>query len=427
MRTNLQSDDHPRRPSLPSRLGLGALALLFAIASPDPGAAQNRDRDGELAKVEASLRARAAEERRLKDEAKAREKEVAALRAQMIAAADALQSAERKIAEISEDLARLDEEEAVIGTSLLVERDALGDVLAALQSFEMSRPPALLISPDDANKAARAAMLLAGAAPEIEKRAADLRAKLDRLTAIRAERDRERAAFEKTNEEIRARRGVLAEVLARKQQERDLATRLAAAAQQETAALAARATSLRELIDRLDRLATAIVPRLKPPAPKPDRIEVKPKTSPPIARIRDHFEPSAPFSKARGALSPPVVGALAGKFGAAKPEGGEFEGVRFAVRDQAIVTAPYEASIAFARPYGPIGNVVILDVGAGYHVLLIGVSALLVEEGQTVAAGEPVGSMNAETAGGEAYLDFEIRKNSAPLNPALWLARQASG
>lgn len=408
-------------------LAAGFAALAFVVArTPHVSAQDDPARANELAATEAELRKRAAEERKLKDEAASRQKEIEALRKQMIDTAKSVQASERRVAAIEDELENLDVEEAKIATSMLMERQNLGEVLAALQSLELSRPPALLVSPGDANDAARAAMLLAGAAPEIEARAKALRAKLDRLSEIRKTRDRERKNYEKTNAEIEQRRTVLAELLARKQQERDVAAGLAAAAQRETAALAARAGDLRGVIERLDRLATAIVPRLKPAAPKPDIAA----TTAPIMRAprpRTTFAPGTPFAQTKGALIAPVVGALAGRFGAAKPEGGKFEGVRFTVRDKAIVTAPHEGNVAFAQPYGPLGNVIILDVGAGYHVLLIGVSNLLVQEGQRVTAGEPVGSIAAATPGGEAILDFEIRRNQEPVNPSLWLAGQTAG
>ncbi len=294
-------------------------------------------------------------------------------------------------------------------------------MLAALQSIERARPPALLVSPGDAAKAARTAMLLADVTPQIEARAATLKQSLTELGAVRQSLESERANFEKTNEEISARRSMLAELLDKKQGERRVAQRLAAAAQSETAALAARATSLRDILGRLERLARVVAPRLKPPPPT--RIaDALPPAPRPIARP-EAFRPARAFAQAKGALRPPVVGNVIGRFGAARPEGGRFEGLRFSSSDQAIVTAPYEGQIAFARSWNPIGNLIVLDVGGGYHILLMGVGAFLVEEGQSVKAGEPVAAMT----GAGAELDLEIRKNGDPVNPSLWLSENARG
>jgi septal ring factor EnvC (AmiA/AmiB activator) len=400
------------------RFAVFAIACLAAAATVD-SAAQSPKAERELADIEKKLKERRGEEARLRDEAKSREKEVAALRRRMIETADALQGAERRIAEINRETASLEARESELDASLKTQQDQLGDVLAALQSIERARPPALLVSPDDAAKAARAAMLLADVTPQIEARAAGLKRSLTELADVRQSLEEERANFEKTNAEIGARRAMLAELLEKKQGERRVAQRLAAAAQSETAALAARATSLRDILGRLDRLARTVAPRLKPPPPErvADNLPPAPR---PIARP-EAFKPARAFAQAKGALKAPVVGNVIGRFGAARPEGGRFEGLRISSADKAIVTAPYEGQVAFARAWNPIGNLIVLDVGGGYHILLMGVGAFLVEEGQSVKAGEPIAAMT----GADAELDLEIRKNGDPVNPSLWLSDNA--
>lgn len=393
-------------------------AYCCAIVAPGAVHAQAAKPESELADIERQLKERRDDDARLRDEAKEREKEVAALRRRMIETANALQDAERRVGEIRGETAKLEREEAGLQASLKSQQESLSEVLAALQSIERAKPPALLVSPGDAAHAARTAMLLADVTPQIEARAALLKSSLTDLASVRASLDAERAKFEKTNEEVGARRSMLAELLSRKQGESRVAERLAAAAQGETAALAARATSLRDIIGRLERLARVVAPRLKPPAAartaaNPSPLRSSPKPAP--------YAPSRIFSAARGALKAPVVGNVIGRFGGTKPEGGKFEGLRFSTADRAIVTAPYEAQVAFARAWNPIGNLIVLDVGAGYHILLMGVGAFLVEEGQSVKAGEPVASM----AGPAAELDLEIRKNGEPVNPSLWLSDNA--
>lgn len=390
-------------------------ALLLAPLSP-ASAQQSAD---DLEEIERQLKDRAEEERRLRREAQEREKEVAALRHRLIETANSLQDAERKITALEESIASLSVEKAEAETALAAESENLSDVLAALQSLEMSKPPALLVSPEDANKAARAAMLLSDAAPAVEARAARLREAIERLAALGDALSSERAAYEATNIELTSRREVLADLMAQKERERDVAASLATAAQRETARLAVQAKSLRELIGRLERLAHSVTPRLKPPAPRerapvaasPDLPAIKPVQPTP-------FAPATKFADARGALRAPVAGKLTGEFGKARPEGGVYEGLRFIARDQAIVTAPFEGKVVVARPWPPIGNLLILDVGDGFHILLVGVDAILVQESQRVAAGEPIARM----ADGGANLDLEIRKNGEPVNPALWLS-----
>ncbi|PQA88088.1 murein hydrolase activator EnvC family protein [Hyphococcus luteus] len=395
--------------------------LLLALLLSSSAAAQDVD-PNDLEKVEQQLKERAKEEKRLKNEAAAKQREVAALRNSLIETANSIQESERRIADLEDSIDDLEVEKAEAETALKKESANLSEVLAALQSLELSRPPALLVSPEDANKAARAAMLLSDAAPEVEARAARLRAAIERLSELAEELSEDRASYAAENEKLAGRRDVLADLMAQKEKERDVAEALAASAQRETARIAAQASNLREVIERLTRLAHSITPRLKPPPPKeaPAAVSSTPNL-PSIKRVPpDPVLTAKAFSDALGALRAPVAGRLTGRFGKPKPDGGVFEGLRFSVRDQAIVTAPFEGRVAFAQNWGLVGNMIVLDVGEGYHILLIGVGRILVSEHQRITAGEPV----AQMAGGGASLDLEIRKNGEPVNPALWLSRK---
>lgn len=402
------------------------LMLLGPANAQSDNDALTPERAAELREIEQRLQAKEKEESRLKNEVKKRSREVASLRERMVETAEALQGAEKRIADINTEILRLESEEEEIVASLEGQQNNLGDVLAALQSLERSRPPAILVKPGDASAAARTALLLSEAAPAIEAKAALLKASLDSLRNVRASLNDERVAFEKTNAEVSDRRKVLAELLKEKQRERDVATRLARAAQTETAALASRATSLRGVLTRLEKFARSIVPRVKPALGKrpegPDSgpTDPGPRVSPPSQKRPPLVRrlPKKPFKSARGKLASPVIGNITGQFGKTRPEGGKFEGLRFSVADKAIVTAPYEGNIAFSRPWGPVGNLIVLDVSDGYHILLMGVSGFLVEEGQRVRAGEPIGTMS----GSNATLELEIRKDGEPVNPSLWLS-----
>lgn len=395
-----------------------ALCLLGLLGPVEAAAQVNAD---DLKQVERKLKERADEEKRLRSEVEAKQKEVAALRRSLIETANSLQEAERKIAALEESIAKLEAEKSEAEAALKRESANLSEVLAALQSLELSRPPALLVSPEDANKAARAAMLLSNAAPEVEARAARLRDAVERLSMLADALAKDRASYAATNQELASRRDVLADLMAQKEKERDVTEALAASAQRETARIAAEASSLRELIERLSRLAHSVTPRLKPPPPAPNA-PVTTTATPSIKEVAPQpFVTSKEFDKARGALRAPVAGRITGLFGKPRPEGGAFEGIRFGVRDQAIVTAPFEGQVEFAQDWQPVGNMIVLDVGEGYHIVLIGVGRILVQEHQHITAGEPV----AEMAGGGASLDLEIRKNGEPVNPALWLSSKS--
>ena len=78
------------------------------------------------------------------------------------------------------------------------------------------------------------------------------------------------------------------------------------------------------------------------------------------------------------------------------------------------------------------GNLLILDAGEGYHVVMSGMTRLDVSQNQFVLAGEPVGLMaergavNDVAAGGPA-LYIELRKDGKPVDSGPWWAGGPTG
>ena len=62
----------------------------------------------------------------------------------------------------------------------------------------------------------------------------------------------------------------------------------------------------------------------------------------------------------------------------------------------------------------------IIDHGEGYTSLLSGLGEADAKVGQTLLAGEPVGTM---PAGNNAKLHMEIRKNNHPVDPNEWMVK----
>lgn len=396
------------------------LALSFALAA--PLAAQEPDPD-ELDALRRRIEARQAESERLTAEARERAEEAAQLQREVIEAAAALRDQEAAVAAVEARMEGLAKETRDAERDLAARRGAYSDVLAALQSLELSRPPALAVRPDDAAEAARIGLLLADAAPVLQERAEALRVALDRLRALEKDAASERVRLASANTELSARRDVLSDLLSRKVAERDAATRLAEETQAEISRLAAQASSLSDLIGRLERFKRAVAPRVKPDAPMSAGSRT---TAAPAPRRKpralEPFTPATRFADARGRLPAPVGGPIVARFGDRRDiGGGRVEGLVFEANSGALVTAPFAGKIVFARDWANVGNVLILDVGGGFHVIVIGADQFLASEGATVQAGEPVGAMAAGTPAPELYL--EIRKNSEPVDPAVWLAQ----
>ncbi|MEO1309488.1 MAG: peptidoglycan DD-metalloendopeptidase family protein [Pseudomonadota bacterium] len=394
------------------------LAAVLALSAAAPAAAQEID-PGELEALQESIEARRAESERLAAEAAEKAEEAALLKSEVIAAANALTAQEAAVAEVEARLQGILSQEKDAERDLAARRAAYSDVLSALQALEMSRPPAIAVRPDDAAEAARIGLLLAEAAPVLAERAEALKLALDRLRALEKAARAEQEALQTAQVELSSRRDALDALLQRKVAERDAASRLAEETQAEISRLAARASTLSELVERLERVKRAVTPRVKPTAREPRTVDVSPRRKPaPLAA----FTPETRFVDARGRLPTPVSGRLVARFGERRDAGGgRYEGVVFRTAPGALVTAPFSGSVVFARDWTTVGNVLILDVGGGYHLIVIGVGSFMAREGATVDAGEPLGAMAGGGSASDLYL--EIRKNSEPVDPAGWLSR----
>jgi len=155
-----------------------------------------------------------------------------------------------------------------------------------------------------------------------------------------------------------------------------------------------------------------------------------------LRRQAPRLAPSAAFSTMKKRLSRPVAGKQLIGFGEKDDIGRETTGASFAARAQDVVTAPADANVLYAGPFRSYGQLLILDAGDGYHVVLAGMARIDVEPGSFVSAGEPVATMGAKRLASIAVAEFgvsepalyvEFRKDGKPVDPSPWWIDQPSG
>ncbi|MFA6155043.1 murein hydrolase activator EnvC [Mesorhizobium sp.] len=359
-------------------------------------------------------------------------KDHASITAALIQSAMTEQKLGQDIEDIGARLEGLKAQEEKIRASLAARRDVLAEVLGALQRMGLNPPPAILVKPEDALSSVRSAILLGAVVPELRQQTDTLLADLkeqSRVTgSIEAERARLTAAVgDQTAEKKRL--GMLLE--AKQKLEADTQAELAAE-KQRSDALAAKAGSLKELIASLE--AQADKTRKAADAAKAAA------STPELASLPvpegNQLTASAPFSALQGQIALPVTGRIKLRFGADDGNGAVMLGDMVATQSAAIVTAPADGNVLYAGPFRSYGQLLILNAGDGYHVVLAGMSRISVATGQSVLAGEPVGAMGearvASTsaskngnASPELYVEF--RKDGKPVDPAPWWADRFSG
>ena len=139
--------------------------------------------------------------------------------------------------------------------------------------------------------------------------------------------------------------------------------------------------------------------------------------------------PAIPFVSAKGLLPQPVSGSVIKSFGAPDSFGGSERGVSFHTVRQASVVSPTDGWVSYAGPYRTYGQLLIINAGGGYYVVLAGMSRVNVDAGQFVLVGEPVAFMGENSARSAAaiavgspdpVLYVEFRKDGVPIDPGPW-------
>jgi septal ring factor EnvC (AmiA/AmiB activator) len=145
------------------------------------------------------------------------------------------------------------------------------------------------------------------------------------------------------------------------------------------------------------------------------------------------------FADRKGTLPLPAQGTLLRRAGEADAAGVRRPGITLATRPQALVTAPHPGTIRYRGPLLDYGNVMILEPGGGYLVVLAGLETVYGEVGEVVAEGAPLGLMGGAEVAGEGTeflvapdaggavretetLYMELRQGTKAEDPAPWFA-----
>ncbi|RWP85978.1 MAG: hypothetical protein EOR12_24075 [Mesorhizobium sp.] len=369
-------------------------------------------------------------------------KDHASITAALIQSAMTEQKLGQDIEDIGARLEGLKGQEQKIRASLMARRDVLAEVLGALQRMGLNPPPAILVKPEDALSSVRSAILLGAVVPELRQQTDSLLADLKeqtRLTAsIEAERARLTAAVgDQTAEKKRL--GMLLE--AKQKLEADTQTQMAAE-KQRSEALAAKAGNLKELIASLEaqadksRKAADAAKAAEPKTPDGDNTSAPAELASLPVPESNQLAAAVPFSALQGQIALPVTGRIKRRFGADDGNGAVMLGDMVATQSGAIVTAPADGNVLYAGPFRSYGQLLILNAGDGYHVVLAGMSRISVATGQSVLAGEPIGAMGearvastsvSKNGNATPELYVEFRKDGKPVDPAPWWADRFSG
>jgi len=387
-----------------------------------------QQRDQELGAARAKERASAESQATLRREIDELGDDRRALNQQLIDTAARVRDVEASITATQARLKPLDDRESSIRKSLDARRTAIVEILAALQRAGHEPPPALMVAPGDALQAVRTAIMLGAVLPEMRTQADALAADLADLTRVRKEIGGERGRLAR-DLDLLGREQLRLSVLIDERQKKQAATEQALDAERARAAdLARQVDSLKGLIAKLE---SSLDPAARASVAEARSIE-EDATRPDLAALKDpgRLTPAVAFATTRGHLRLPVNGVKIRDFGASDGLGGTQKGQSIATHPGAQITSPCDGWVVYAGAFRSYGQVLILNAGGGYHVLLAGMERISVDLGQFVLTGEPVAVMGggsqvsaaAATKSKQPVLYVEFRKDGAPIDPGPWWA-----
>ena len=336
--------------------------------------------------------------------------------ADLLAAVDALQAAdgardrvaaltqtirayEDGLAALREALRQAALRQAELTLRFEAERDRIARLTGVLSQLESQPGPLLLMHPAGPLGTVRSGMMLADVTPALQAEADRLRAELTELDDLRKLQLSAGETLARGLSAAQEARTALSQAISDRT---DLPRRFDA----DPATLKA----LLESADTLDAFAAGLAPD--------------------AADTED-------FAAAKGRLPLPASGTLLRRMDEADAAGIRRPGLTFATRPRALVTAPWPGTIRYRGPLLDYGNVMILEPGGGYLLVLAGLGTVYGEVGEVVAAGAPLGLMggqepeladilSAAQEGGGARetetLYLELRQGTAPVDPAEWFA-----
>jgi murein hydrolase activator len=376
--------------------GLAAFLLVIALGLSGPVHAQTNS-DPIFAAKKAAEDLRSAT-RALQDAREARDR-IKALSRTILAYENgltAMRSSLRKAA-IQEQALRLQFE---------ARRDQLSRLLGVLQTLERASTPLLLIHPSGPLGTARSGQVLSEITPALQAQATELREQLKELQVLQGLQLSAVDDLTLGLQGVQEARLGLSEAIAKRT---NLPMRFVAEPD--------KLKTLAENSDTLTSFAQGLadLPFDSDGAPPPD------------------------FADQKGNLPLPVFGSVLRKFNEADAAGLRRPGIIVSAPPVSLVSTPFAATIRYRGPLLDYGNVIILEPGAGYLIVLAGLGQVYGEVGQILSAGDPVGLMAGKDPAAQDFLVettlgkdqirqqtlyIEIRQDRKAVDPAAWFAKQ---
>jgi len=303
---------------------------------------------------------------------------------------------------VREGLRQVTIRETALTLQFEAQRDQVARLIGVLESLPTDPGPLLLLHPAGPLGTAQSGMLLAEVTPALQAEADRLRGELTEVNDLRAVQEAASATLAQGLFAAQEARSALSQAISDRT---DLPIRFI----DDPDAL----KGLLESADTLDAFAAGLGSDAAAEDLSPD------------------------IAAAKGTLPMPVLGTILRRPDEADAAGVRRPGLLVVTRARALVTAPWPATIRYRGPLLDYGNVMILELGRGYLLILAGLETVYGEVGEVVPAGAALGLMGGPEAmateflastqegggaGGSETIYMELRQGAETVDPTEWFA-----
>lgn len=393
--------------------------------------------EAEVKAMEEQALAQRMEHKKLQAQALQISLELTKIKDEMIKAAQKLQNDEEKTTKMENELAVLEQQLNEAQTAFNRENKNLIKTLSSLQNLALHPNQALLVQPLSPLEMLRSALLLQKAVPYLSANAQKIKADLEDLNARQQKVKNQLEKVKIQKDSLAKQQAAMQKMSTQKNKMRQQIEGESQRTREQAERLSSQASDLRDLWEKIEhereikrrrdeeirRAAREREEKARQAYLDEQRRKIRVETVEDNAKKGSNFAKASSsagltgFSSARGKLAKPARGTVITSYGEELSKGVTSKGMLIKTRPSAQVIAPYDGSVVFAGPFKGYGNLIIIDHGQSYMLLLAGMASVDAEPGQLVLAGEPVGIM---PDGDKAKLYLEIRKDKRPINPEPW-------
>jgi septal ring factor EnvC (AmiA/AmiB activator) len=357
----------------------------------------------------------------------------ARMQARLIETARALRLSEKRLTEIEERLASTRAKVREQREKLDDKSAQMSALFVLMQGMSRQPPPLMITHSRDALKMIRSGMVVATFYGDIEKLATQIAGEVSQLEASEKEaelQEQRRKSEQVQNSRLKAQIDLL---LIENREQLEAASARADSLSSATKINIASIKSLEEMLPALDLERARKTNAASQDFGKMNGTE---EISPNAAKIvmiePGRMQPAIPFSNSQGLLPMPAQGKMLIRFGQLDRDGAASKGVHIETRPAAQIISPCDGLILYAGPFRSYGQLLIIDPGGGYHVVVAGMDRIEATKGQFVLAGEPVAAMGTETRSGDKtparpILYVEFRRDQQSIDPAPWWSAGGKG